>query len=681
MIYVTDKLRAGTVEGIIADADQIEYIDNDNNTTSVKDLIDGITAKLGLIKHMFLLVSFYESNAGAYEIGDSITPHMVLDIIRNNENVQSSTTVTVNPSEDMEVTTASDRKVVTYTGEPLTSGTHAYQITATQGGQTVNAPNQVFDFMNYLYYGEVLSKPASASAVAALCENGTLNKQLSRATTKESTNLGENKYYVFAVKGRFELVCRHTGTDAIVTECTTGTVKIQRTNESGSDTYSYIIVEKSQSAWNFKITSSQIYQYLTQWKVSGNSTVHTDEYLTQWKVEGNSVVDNNAILSCGDLGQDGKYHVKISNGVTIYDIPLTEPLRKVGDVADTIEFVNGVATVTRYFQEMLISASQITTINQTINCYGIANFTGVKNDSLCMCVDYTMSNAALQDMPDMSVRVTYMFQSTTTFRAVWRNNSCENVSQFKELIDGCQFIYELATPTTEVIQVSPFPISATDTYTSANDTPYSAFKHKNVEIWSCGEYSEVDNKWHIRILPEGYGAVDIALDEPLRKVGDVADSIEFADGVATVTRNIAKAKWNDLVVTYEISGTMQYARFYTSSLKDVLFVPNSATERTNSCLSADFIQNTDPISRADAVDKCMCTYKYSANEAYIYIRDTSTTSVEDFYEKYGTHEFYYRLATPTTETIQVPQIVETDSYSCIISQGGNAVEWSSFITE
>ena len=25
------------------------------------------------------------------------------------------------------------------------------------------------------------------------------------------------------------------------------------------------------------------------------------------------------------------------------------------------------------------------------------------------------------------------------------------------------------------------------------------------EIWSCGEYSEVDNKWHIRILPEEIG--------------------------------------------------------------------------------------------------------------------------------------------------------------------------------
>ena len=200
--------------------------------------------------------SIYEGNAGTFETGTPVTPLLKLDIKRNGVNVQSSSTVSVNPPEDMEVTTASNRKVITYTGEPLTSGTHTYQIAVTQGGQTVNAPNQVFDFMNYMYYGEVSTKPANATAVATLCENGTLSKQLSRATTKSSTNLAANKYYVFAVKGSVNLVCRHAGTDAVVTGCTTGTATIQRVNNSGSDSYSYIIVEKSASAWSFKITNS-----------------------------------------------------------------------------------------------------------------------------------------------------------------------------------------------------------------------------------------------------------------------------------------------------------------------------------------------------------------------------------------------------------------------------------------
>ena len=107
-----------------------------------------------------------------------------------------------------------------------------------------------------MYFGEVSTKPANATAVATLCENGSLGKQLSRATTKASTNLVANRYYVFAVKGSVNLVCRHAGTDAVVTGCTTGNATIQRVNNSGSDSYSYIIVEKSQSAWSFKITNS-----------------------------------------------------------------------------------------------------------------------------------------------------------------------------------------------------------------------------------------------------------------------------------------------------------------------------------------------------------------------------------------------------------------------------------------
>ena len=199
-----------------------------------------------------LTVAVASSNAGTYEVGDaqhSVTPQIVLSITRKGADVASSAQTTSSQG-----TVQSDHKTIT--GSALTSGTTTFQISVTQGGQTVNAPNQVFDFMNYMYYGEVSTKPAGATAVATLCENGSLGKQLSRATTKSSTNLAANKYYVFAVKGSVNLVCRHAGTDAIVTGCTTGTATIQRVNQSGSDLYSYIIVEKSASAWSFKITNS-----------------------------------------------------------------------------------------------------------------------------------------------------------------------------------------------------------------------------------------------------------------------------------------------------------------------------------------------------------------------------------------------------------------------------------------
>jgi len=199
-----------------------------------------------------LTVAVASSNAGTYEVGDaqhSVTPQIVLSITRKGADVSSSAQTTSSQGE-----VQPDHKTII--GSALTSGTTTFQISVSQGGQTVNAPNQVFDFMNYMYYGEVSTKPASATAVATLCQNGTLSKQLSRATTKTSTNLAANKYYVFAVKGSVNLVCRHAGTDAVVTGCTTETATIQRVNQSGSDSYSYIIVEKSASAWSFKITNS-----------------------------------------------------------------------------------------------------------------------------------------------------------------------------------------------------------------------------------------------------------------------------------------------------------------------------------------------------------------------------------------------------------------------------------------
>lgn len=198
------------------------------------------------------------------------------------------------------------------------------------------------------------------------------------------------------------------------------------------------------------------------------------------------------------------------------------------------------------------------------------------------------------------------------------------------------------------------------------------------EIWSCGEYSAVDGKYHILVQPQGGSIADIALDEPLRKVNDVADSIEFANGVATLTRTIKRIKWNDCTVIYEAE--REYKRFLTSSITSLINKPTDFYERVQMCLSSDFIQNNAPLQSSvetNPTDLCMAVYADGA----IYIRDTSTTSVEDFYEKYGTHEFLYRLATPTTETIQVPQIQEAESYSCVISQGGKAVNWSSFETE
>ena len=199
-----------------------------------------------------LTVNVASSNAGTREIGTSVTPQIVLSITRKGVDVPAADiTESISPTPAY---ISPDKRTIS--GNQVSSGITTYQISVSQGGQTKSIPNQVFDFMNYMYFGETSTKPANATAVATLCENGSLGKQLSRATTKASTNLVANRYYVFAVKGSVNLVCRHAGTDAVVTGCTTGTATIQRVNNSGSDSYSYIIVEKSNSAWSFKITNS-----------------------------------------------------------------------------------------------------------------------------------------------------------------------------------------------------------------------------------------------------------------------------------------------------------------------------------------------------------------------------------------------------------------------------------------
>ena len=423
--------------------------------------------------------------------------------------------------------------------------------------------------------------------------------------------------------------------------------------------------------------------YLTQWKMMGNSVVHTDEYLTQWKVSGNSVVDNNTILSCGDYSDvDGKYHVKISNGVSIYDIPLTEPLRKVNDVADKIEFANGVATVTRYLRNMnwqnaVIRKGTSPVIQFQVECSTLKTKSNNILSSRYPTKPYIDSASTFGGFGIAG------YSNNPLFRVVDEEYNSLSADDFlNNVLSDTALIYELATPTTETIQVSPFPISPTDTYTSANDTPYSAFEYKkNVEIWSCGEYSAVDGKYHILVQPLEGSIADIALDEPLRKVNNVADSIEYADGVGTLTRKLGSKAMKDLgfVVRGNSSGTKYRYRYQSGSLIGIVKKP--ATDATPANISCS-IYNIVTALQAYTFQKTGISLESSQGYIYVYDPDyDQEDNLTAFTQHIRDAELLYELATPTTEAIQVPQIQEADSYTCVISQGGKAVEWSSFETE
>lgn len=198
------------------------------------------------------------------------------------------------------------------------------------------------------------------------------------------------------------------------------------------------------------------------------------------------------------------------------------------------------------------------------------------------------------------------------------------------------------------------------------------------EIWSCGEYSEVDNKWHIRILPEGYGIVDIALDEPLRKVNDVADKIEFANGVATLTRNIGRVA-DISVYNYYVENTIQSGVYrymaYNQSLPNIKKPDNTNVVANALCPIYDTVSAIRNYFRdvgiAISTGGFIAVYDENYNQA---------GDLNAFLAHINGVELIYELETPTTEVIQVPQIEEADSYSCVISQSGKAVSWSSFET-
>lgn len=200
--------------------------------------------------------SFYEGNTGTFETGTPVTPLLKLDIKRNGVNVQSSATVSVNPPEDMEVTTVSNRKVITYTGEPLTSGTHTYAIDVVQGGQHAAPLTAEYKFSYYRYKGALSSKPGTSNIVAAI---RALPKELSTVSTLGQTTLEAGKYYLFAVKGTVSLIVKNakSGGTIDIPASDKGTATVPQENGVGDgNTYSWVIVPASPSTWYFQITNS-----------------------------------------------------------------------------------------------------------------------------------------------------------------------------------------------------------------------------------------------------------------------------------------------------------------------------------------------------------------------------------------------------------------------------------------
>ena len=235
-------------------------------------------------------------------------------------------------------------------------------------------------------------------------------------------------------------------------------------------------------------------------------------------------------------------------------------------------------------------------------------------------------------------------------------------------------------PSVRVGSVSPTSNIGTGGATPAPPTPITYLTqwaiagnsevHGN-EIWSCGEYSAVDGKYHILVQPQGGNIADIALTEPLRKDNSVADTIEFpsdTEGKALVTRNLKAfslegKSWNtNAAPRYILYLTDRELDFPENSREQAVILCNTYTDTT-------FINTYNTDKTIGVV--------WNGNYNLISIRDTDVVTPQTDI----TGEAIFKLATPTTELVDAPQIEEADSYTCVISQGAKAVEWSDFITE
>lgn len=137
---------------------------------------------------------------------------------------------------------------------------------------------------------------------------------------------------------------------------------------------------------------------------------------------------------------------------------------------------------------------------------------------------------------------------------------------------------------------------------------------------------------------------NILLDEPLRKIGDYADYIDF--GNQKVVRNIEKEACEGLTWTQH----QTYKNIYSV---------NSARFKKGTGLNAisesfDSTKYLPAVSIRDmTVDYCIKTH---ATSSAIYISDSVHTTLDDFEEFVKGKFIYYILNTQAEETIELPSI-------------------------
>ena len=416
--------------------------------------------------------------------------------------------------------------------------------------------------------------------------------------------------------------------------------------------------------------------YLTQWKIVGNSEVHTLPYpdgivlptgykrCEYLKFDGSSYI-NTGVKRANDIGYNLRFKSTPNMLLIGGRLSISSNGFAVGSFQNNSVYVShggktaSVPTTGNYndnrVHRIILDSVKFQIDNEVVD---ISSLRGTADNFLDIYLG-TWNNGGIPEDRRMWTSDIYDTIIYNTQGELWHGIPCldaNDVPCFYDIVSQTAFYNQGSGSFTYKLYPQP------------------------TEIWSCGEYNPTDGKWHILVQPLGGSIADIALNAPLRNVNDVADTIEFpsdTEGKALVTRPFASADMGSFTWSASQIGTTEYYRMLSADIHTTIKVAESSSSVANILT---------PIYTSITPNQVYNRYKgitlMTNGNIVVYDENfNQSDSAALFKAAMDGVELVYELATPTTELVDAPQIEEADSYSMVISQGGKAVSWSSFETE
>ena len=387
---------------------------------------------------------------------------------------------------------------------------------------------------------------------------------------------------------------------------------------------------------------------------------------------------------CGDLvttGEHaGEYCIPLTVSGTSYPLYLSEPLRKIGEYADSVDS-SGV--VTRRIKKVVFDGTENWSIAQSgmekaLFTVSLASTPisslDVRRLSICTHYDdaiiyYSTTSIGFLPIEDGTIR----FRPDNVASMTKNDWTTWLAAQYAANTPVCVW-YVLASPVTETTTAPTItPASGSNTLTCGTTLSPSAVSlttvggvapYNPIVPTECGELVESGEhagQYKLTFTNAG-NSYPVYLAEPLRKIGEYADELSSA---GTVTRRIRKITVTRSTAQHGFNAEQN--TFYFTSLTSYLKTSG------NIALCSHFATYPE-ISGIANVQNGVSFYNVEGTSYRAYFKDPSLTSENawlDFFDAQnaaGTPVYlYYVLSTPTTEQITAPEI-ETDKGDNIFTE-------------